>query len=62
MSETHSEPTADGTIPTRTGVPAVEEALARLEGLEERPVDEHPAVFEAVHTSLRAVLSGDPVT
>jgi hypothetical protein len=43
------------------GVPAVDEALAQLEALEDRPVDEHPAVFEAVHASLRAVLSGDPV-
>jgi hypothetical protein len=43
------------------GVPAVDEALAQLEKLEDRPVDEHPAVFEAVHASLRAVLSADPV-
>lgn len=33
--------------------------LEPLEGLGDRPVDEHPAVFEAVHTSLRAVLNGD---
>ncbi|GAA2120455.1 hypothetical protein [Nocardioides bigeumensis] len=41
-----------------TGVPAVDAALARLEGLEERPVEEHPEVFEAVHGALRGALGG----
>ena len=50
MSETGAE---------QTGVPAVDEALTALEGLEERPVDEHPAVFESVHGALRSVLNGD---
>lgn len=50
MSETGAE---------QTGVPAVDEALSALEGLEERPVDEHPAVYESVHGALRAVLTGD---
>jgi len=50
MSETGAE---------QTGVPAVDEALTVLEGLEERPVDEHPAVFESVHGALRSVLNGD---
>ena len=50
MSETGAE---------QTGVPAVDEALSALEGLEERPVDEHPAVFESVHAALRSVLNGD---
>ena len=41
-----------------TGVPAVDAALARLDGLEERPVEEHPEVFEAVHGALRGALGG----
>ncbi len=42
-----------------TGVPAVDDALARLTALDELPVDEHPAVFESVHGSLRGVLGSD---
>ena len=42
-----------------TGVLVVDEALARLTALEGRPIEEHPAVFEAVHGSLRAVLGSD---
>ena len=47
------------TEPAPTGVPAVDDALARLTALEELPVDEHPAVFESVHGSLRGVLGSD---
>jgi len=43
----------------QTGVDAVDEALRTLAGLEERPVREHPAVFESAHGALRAVLNGD---
>jgi len=43
----------------QTGVDAVDEALQTLAGLRERPVDEHPAVYESVHGALRAVLNGD---
>lgn len=42
-----------------TGVPAVDDALARLAALDELPVDEHPAVYESVHGSLRGVLGSD---
>ncbi|GAB3993546.1 hypothetical protein [Nocardioides marmoraquaticus] len=35
--------------------------LAPLDGLDERPVGEHPAAYEEVHGRLRAVLAGDPV-
>jgi len=42
-----------------TGLPAVDDALARLGTLDELPVDEHPAVFESVHGSLRGVLGSD---
>lgn len=43
-----------------TGVTAVDEALATLDGLGERPVSEHAEVFEAVHGQLRRALSGEP--
>lgn len=49
------EPHAD--VAQRTGHPAVDQVLASLEGLAERPVEEHAAVFEAAHDALRAALS-----
>ena len=45
-----------GDVPT-TGNRAVDEVLRTLEGLEDRPVEEHVAVFEAAHEALRAALS-----
>jgi hypothetical protein len=39
-----------------TGEPRVDQALKRLDELAGLPVSEHPAVFEDVHASLRAVL------
>lgn len=42
-----------------TGVDAVDEALTSLDSLGDRPVEEHPVVFESVHEALRAVLSDD---
>jgi hypothetical protein len=55
------DPSVDGS-PRPTGHPAVDEVLASLAGLEERPVAEHVAVFEAAHDRLRAALAeaGDP--
>lgn len=53
--------TAPGTDPdelVRTGDPAIDEALAGLDTLEDRAVEEHPAVFEHVHRALRDALSG----
>ena len=35
----------------------VEESLAGLDGLDERPVGEHPAAFERVHAALGRALS-----
>jgi hypothetical protein len=45
-----------------TGHPVVDDVLASLDGLEERPVDEHVAVFETLHDRLREALAsaGDP--
>ena len=37
--------------------PEVDAALASLETLPDLPVEEHPALFEAAHDRLRAVLS-----
>ncbi len=46
-------------VPTeavRTGVPAVDEVLAEVDGLAERPVEDHVAVFERAHETLRRAL------
>lgn len=40
----------------RTGVAAVDEVIAAVEGLDGRPVEEHVAVFEAAHDQLRRAL------
>jgi hypothetical protein len=40
-----------------TGHDGVDAVLARLDGLEERPVAEHVAVFEQAHDDLRAALT-----
>jgi|HubBroStandDraft_3_1064219.scaffolds.fasta_scaffold15734_3 hypothetical protein len=50
-----------------TGDSRVDEAIAGLAGLGDLPLDEHPAVLEAVHASLREILgeletSGRPGT
>jgi hypothetical protein len=48
--------------PAGTGDPRVDRAVARLGELPGTPLDEHPAVLEAVHDSLREILGelGDP--
>jgi hypothetical protein len=43
----------------RTGDPAVDEVLAGMDALHRLPVDEHAAVFEAAHDSLRQALDPD---
>lgn len=42
------------------GVPAVDEALGALDGLADRPVEEHVAVFERAHEQLRRALDAQP--
>jgi hypothetical protein len=49
----------DGRTPL-TGVPAVDEVLAEVDALGERPLDEHLATFERAHETLRAALDADP--
>lgn len=41
-----------------TGDQVIDQALERLEALDGRPVQEHPAEFEAIHRVLRDTLSG----
>ncbi len=43
--------------PEPTGNPTVDAVLASLDCLEERPVAEHVAVFEAAHEALRGALA-----
>jgi len=43
-----------------TGDNRVDEALAELDQLAGRPVDEHAAVYEKVHRGLQAALVGEP--
>lgn len=40
----------------RTGVPGVDEVIAAVEELEERPIEEHAGVFEAAQDRLRREL------
>ena len=40
-----------------TGNAAVDEVLRSMQGLQQRPVEEHVAVFEAAHEKLRAALA-----
>ncbi|WP_432479919.1 hypothetical protein [Nocardioides sp. GXQ0305] len=44
--------------PVRTGVPDVDAVLDSVEALDDRPVAEHPAVFEGAHEQLRRSLDG----
>jgi polyhydroxyalkanoate synthesis regulator phasin len=42
----------------QTGHAAVDEVLRSLQSLDDKPVDEHVAVFEQAHEQLRRTLSG----
>jgi hypothetical protein len=42
---------------TERTLASLDDALRPLDTLVDRPVDEHPAVFEAVHESLRRTLT-----
>lgn len=48
-----------GPVPDQTErtLTSLDDALRPLDTLVDRPVDEHPAVFEAVHESLRRTLT-----
>lgn len=55
---TPDEPPATPPEPerVRTGVERVDEVIAAVEELEERPLAEHVGVFETAHTELRRAL------
>ncbi|WP_036507655.1 hypothetical protein [Nocardioides sp. URHA0020] len=55
MSETDL-PVPDEPERVRTGVVGVDDVIAAVEELEERPLEEHVGVFEAAHTELRRAL------
>ena len=70
--EPTTEPTAEPTTGPTTGVdndllaqareaaaghPGLEEALRRLEALDDADLDDHPAEFDAIHRALRAALN-----
>lgn len=46
--------------PVRTGVDSVDEVIIAVEGLGERPIEEHVTVFEAAHDQLRRALDAQP--
>jgi len=58
ISQSAAEPAADIEAPVPVGAGIAGEVAAALAGLDERPVDEHPDVFESVHERLRTTLSG----
>ena len=39
------------------GHPGLEDALSRLEALDDVDIDQHPAEFDAIHRALRAALT-----
>lgn len=50
----------DGQGQVRTGVAAVDEVIASVEALAERPLAEHAAVFTTAQERLRRALDADP--
>ena len=52
----HAAPEHAAPEPPESGDGRVDQALARLADLDGLPIDEHPAVFEAVHGGLTAAL------
>jgi hypothetical protein len=48
--------------PVRTGVPDVDRVLEDLEGLQDRPLEEHVGAFERAHEALRSALDAAPET
>ena len=44
----------------RTGMDGVDAVIAAVEGLDERPIEEHVGVFEQAHEQLRRALDSQP--
>jgi len=40
------------------GLARLDEAVRELDALEQRPVEQHPPVFDAIHHAMREVLAG----
>ena len=59
MSE---EPEIPEDEPVRTGVERVDAVVVKVEGLAQRPVEEHVAVFENAHEQLRRALDDRPAS
>ena len=53
------EPAVD-LIGERTGLAPVDQVLEQVAALDDRPVDEHVAVFERAHEQLRRALDARP--
>jgi hypothetical protein len=60
----HPDETTDPTQPSAairpTGLPAADRVLEAVAGLDDRPVDDHVAVFEQAHDQLRRALDARP--
>lgn len=55
--EPSTDPGADGALPVSgTGDPRVDDALIRLQEVEQTPVDEHVAIYDDVHRRLQDAL------
>lgn len=46
--------------PAPTGVSSVDRVLDELDGLDERPLEEHVGAFERAHEQLRSALDASP--
>ena len=58
LDQEHPEP--DEPDSPSTGVPAVDQALAALDGVEDLPLEEQLAAFERAHEGLRSALDAQP--
>ena len=56
-ADSEPEPSVSPVATERTGHPAVDEVLGSIETLDDIPVAEQVAVFEAAHEKLRAALA-----
>lgn len=58
-----ADPLATLVVPTpaATGNQVVDGVIAAIDGLDDRPLAEHVAVFEQAHERLRSALDGRPV-
>lgn len=60
MNEHTPETPVHDAEPERTGVEEVDAVLSSMQALDDKPVDEHPAIFERAHERLRQALDAQP--